>query len=80
MKQRSRPIRRLLERLGPYQYLALLAVPICLIEPLKLIAVLIIGEGRWITGAVIVTFAYAASLMVVDRLFMIVKPKLLNLH
>jgi hypothetical protein len=80
MKRRSRPIRRLLERLGPYQSLALLAVPLCLIEPLKLIAVLIVGEGHWITGTVIVTFAYAASWMVVDRLFVIVKPKLLNLH
>jgi hypothetical protein len=80
MKQGLRLFRHAIEGLGPYQSLALLAVPLCLVEPLKLIAVLIVGEGHWITGALLISLAYAASLLVVERLFVIVKPKLLQLR
>jgi hypothetical protein len=104
-EQGLQPIRRSIEKLGPYQSLALLAVPACLVEPLKLIAVFVAGEGHWITGTVMgkraeanptngadpgmsidlatsqmVTVAYAASLLVVERLFGTVKPKLLQLR
>jgi hypothetical protein len=75
----SRPIRHGIERLSPYQSLALLAVPIGFIEPLKLVAVAIAGEGHWITGAAMIVAAYLGSLFVVERLFRIVKPKLLML-
>jgi hypothetical protein len=60
--QSSRPqgllsrLRRSIEGLGPYQSLVLLAIPVSLIEPLKLAAVAIAGEGHWITGT-IVSFA-----------------------
>jgi hypothetical protein len=80
MKQGLQSIRRFVESLGPYQSLALLAVPVCLVEPLKLIAVFVAGEGHWITGTVMITLAYAASLLVVERLFAVVKPKLLKLR
>ena len=73
-------IRYAIERLGPYQSLALLAVPVCLVEPLKLIATFVVGKGHWITGTVMITLAYAASLLVVERLFVIFKPKLLKLR
>ena len=72
-------LRRTIEGLGPYQSLVLLAIPVSLIEPLKLAAVAIAGEGHWITGTVTIIFAYAASLLFVERLFRIVKPKLLTL-
>ncbi len=72
-------LRRTIEGLGPYQSLVLLAIPVSLIEPLKLAAVAIAGEGHWITGAVTIICAYAASLLLVERLFRIVKPKLLTL-
>jgi hypothetical protein len=72
-------LRRSIERLGPYQSLVLLLIPTSLVEPLKLIAVAIAGEGHWITGAVMIVAAYAASLLLVERLFVIVKPKLLTL-
>jgi len=72
-------LRRTIEGLGPYQSLVLLAIPVSLIEPLKVAAVAIAGEGHWITGTVTIIFAYAASLLVVERLFRIVKPKLLTL-
>jgi hypothetical protein len=72
-------LRRRIERLGPYQSLALLAVPAAIVEPLKLVAVAVAGSGHWISGTITVICAYAASLLLVDRLFRIVKPKLLTL-
>jgi len=49
------------------------------VEPLKLVAVGIAGSGHWITGTVAIVCAYALSVLVVERLFLIVKPKLLKL-
>ncbi|MBV8925763.1 MAG: hypothetical protein JOZ74_10395 [Bradyrhizobium sp.] len=76
----ARGLRRWIERLGPYQSLLLLAVPTSLVEPLKLVAVAIAGEGHWITGTVMIVAVYAMSLVLVERLFVIVKPKLLKLR
>jgi hypothetical protein len=72
-------LRGYIEGLGPYQSFALLAVPTSLVEPLKLVAVAVAGDGHWITGTVMIIAAYAASLLLVERLFSIVKPKLLTL-
>jgi len=72
-------LRRFVKRLGPYQSLVLLLVPVSLVEPLKLVAVVVVGEGHWITGTVMIIAAYAASLLLVERLFVMVKPKLLRL-
>jgi hypothetical protein len=72
-------LRRRIEGLGPYQSLVLLAIPTSLVEPLKLVAVAVVGDGYWITGTVMIIAAYAASIMLVERLFFIVKPKLLTL-
>lgn len=76
--QRSR-LRRHIEGLGPYQSLVLLLIPASIVEPLKLAAVAIAGEGHWITGTAVIVCAYAASLFLVERLFRIVRPKLLTL-
>jgi hypothetical protein len=72
-------LRRSIEALGPYQSLVLLLIPVSLVEPLKLVAVAIAGDGHWITGAAVIIGAYAVSLLVIERLFLIVKPKLLTL-
>jgi hypothetical protein len=72
-------MRRAIEGLSPYQSLLLLAVPTSLIEPLKLIGVAVAGKGHWITGTAIVVAAYIGSLLLVERLFRIVKPKLVTL-
>jgi hypothetical protein len=68
-----------LERLGPYQSLALLLVPAGLVEPMKLVAVAVVGEGHWLTGTGMIVAAYAASIFFLERLFKRVKPKLLTL-
>ena len=72
-------VRRRIEALGPYQSLFLLAVPTALVEPFKLVAVAVAGDGHWITGTCMIIAAYATSLLVVERLFVIVKPKLMRL-
>jgi hypothetical protein len=73
-------LRRFVEDRGPYQSLVLLLVPVGVVEPLKLVAVAVAGEGHWISGTVMIVSAYAASLLLIERLFRILKPKLLTLH
>ncbi len=77
--QNAPRLRRYIEGLSPYQSLALLAIPVSLVEPLKLVAVAIAGAGHWIAGTATVVCAYAVSLTLVERLFKIVKPKLMSL-
>jgi len=57
----------------------LLLVPVSVVEPLKLIAVAVAGEGHWIAGTAMVAGAYAVSVLFIERLFRLVKPKLLTL-
>ena len=71
--------RRWIQKLGPYQSLAVLLVPIALVEPLKLIALFVAGNGHWLSGTGMLIGAYAVSLLVVERLFRVVKPKLMTL-
>jgi hypothetical protein len=71
--------RRRIQKLSPYQSLALLLVPVVLVEPLKLVALFVAGEGHWLTGTGMIIGAYAFSLLVVERLFRAVKPKLMTL-
>jgi hypothetical protein len=72
-------LRRLIEGLGPYPSLLLWALPIATVEPLKLAAVALAGKGHWITGTAMIAACYAFSLLIVERLFVIVKPKLLEI-
>jgi len=71
--------RRRIQKLSPYLSLALVLVPLILVEPLKLIALFVAGEGHWLTGTGMIIGAYAVSLLVVERLFKVVKPKLITL-
>jgi hypothetical protein len=78
-KQYLQRMRRQIQRLPPYPALIILAVPLAIVEPLKIATLFIAGEGHWITGVVAMLFAYAVSLFVTEWLFVIVKPKLLTL-
>jgi hypothetical protein len=78
-KAPGKRLRKAIGKLGPYQSLAVLAVPLCIVEPAKLAALAIAGEGHWFTGTVVILTAYAASLLGVERLFAIVKPKLMKI-
>ncbi|MCK1423571.1 hypothetical protein IVB14_29070 [Bradyrhizobium sp. 180] len=72
-------LKRTIKNLGPYPSLLLLAVPTATVEPLKLVALAVAGKGHWITGTAMIVACYLLSLCVVERLFVIVKPKLLTL-
>jgi hypothetical protein len=74
-----RPLIYYTRRLTPYMALCLLAVPLAVVEPLKLAAVFICGSGHWVAGLIVMLGAYALSVFLVERLFKIVKPKLLKL-
>src|ERR1700716_50817 len=71
--------RRRIQKLGPYQSMALLLVPVTLVEPLKFVALFVAGEGHWLTGTGMILGAYAVSILLVERLFRVVKPKLMTL-
>jgi hypothetical protein len=71
--------RRFVQQLGPYPSLVLLCVPVAMVEPLKVAALVIAGKGHWLSGTATIVAAYAMSLLVVERLFRLVKPKLLML-
>ena len=82
VKRKLKPwarFRRWVQQLGPYQSLLLLLVPLATVEPLKIVALVVAGKGHWLSGAMTIVAAYAMSLLVVERLFRLVKPKLLML-
>jgi hypothetical protein len=50
-----------------------------MIEPLKIVAVVVAGKGHWLSGAATIAAAYVMSLLITERLFRLVKPKLMML-
>jgi hypothetical protein len=70
---------RWLKRRGPYQSLAIVATPLAVVEPAKLVALAIVGKGHWLWGLSVMVAAYSTSIFFLHRLFKIVKPKLLKL-
>ena len=73
-------VRRHIQQLGPYQSLALMLLPILLVEPLKIVALFVAGSGHWLTGTGMMIAAYAVSLVFVERLFKVVKSKLMTMN
>jgi hypothetical protein len=71
--------RRRLQQTGPYLSLLLMLLPLLLVEPLKIAALVVAGKGHWMSGTGILVAAYAVSLLFVERLFKVVKPKLMTL-
>lgn len=71
--------RRRIQQISPYLSLLVLFVSLLLVEPLKIAALFVAGKGHWIAGTGILVGAYIVSLFFVERLFRVVKPKLLIL-
>jgi hypothetical protein len=80
MSRKPTTFRRRLSRLGPYPSLAIVLIPLAIVEPLKLAALVIAGEGHWLTGTAVLVVAYASSLLIVERLFRLLKPNLMRLQ
>jgi hypothetical protein len=76
----SAAFRHRLARLGPYTSLAIVLIPLAIVEPLKLAALVIAGEGHWLTGTAVLILAYVSSMVIVERLFRLLEPNLLRLR
>lgn len=72
-------LRRWVTSLGPYPSLALLAVPLFVLEPAKPLSAYLIATGHFFAGAVVFIAAEVLKLTVVDRLFQLNKKKLLSI-
>ena len=72
-------LRGAIERLPPYPSLLLLSIPWLIVELTKLVALALAGEGHWLSGAGFLVGAYGTGALCTERLFVIVKPKLLQL-
>jgi hypothetical protein len=68
--------RRRIQQLGPCKSLAILLVPLLIVEPVKMAGMAFFGLGHWAGGVCMIVSAYAAGLLVIDRLYRIVKSKL----
>ena len=71
--------RRKIRQLGPYKCLALLLVPLHIVEPLKIAGIAFVSLGHWTVGASIIIGAYVASLLIIDRLYRVAKSKLMTM-
>ena len=71
--------RRKIQQFGPYKCLALLLVPLLIVEPLKITGIAFVSLGHWTAGACIIIGAYVTSLLIIDRLFRVVKSKLMTM-
>src|SRR4051794_1973079 len=79
---RLRPVQRLeaaIARLPRYATLALFVIPLAIIEPLKIYALFLFGEGRWVEGCLIFVVAKVVGLGLAERLFAISRDKLLSI-
>ncbi len=64
--------------LGPYPTLALFAVPILTLLPIKIVALYLIAHGRVGLGILVVVLAKVSGTAISARLFVIAKPKLMT--
>jgi hypothetical protein len=55
--------------LPPYAILLLLAVPLAVAEPAKIYALILMGEGHFVTGVAMMAMAYFVSLVLVERIY-----------
>lgn len=55
--------------LPPYVVLLILAVPLIGVEPLKILGLYWMGSGRFLSGLLLLCSAYAASFLVVERIY-----------
>jgi hypothetical protein len=54
-------VRRKIQQFGPYRSLALLFVPLLMVEPLKIAGLAFAGLGHWVAGACMIVGAYAGG-------------------
>lgn len=62
-----------------YAILGLIAIPFLGAEPLKVLGVVWVAEGRPVAGVAMLAFAYGASLVLVERIYAAGRGKLLTI-
>jgi hypothetical protein len=71
--------RRKIQQFGPYKCLGMLLFPLLIVEPLKIAGLAFVSLGHWAAGACVIIGAYAASLLIIDRLYRVAKSKLMTM-
>ena len=66
-------------RLGPYPTLALLLVPVIILEPLKPLALYLIAKRYVIVGSVVLVVTELLKIVTVERLFNLSRAKLMSI-
>ncbi len=72
-------VERLIASLPPYGALCVLAIPMIVLEPVKLLALWWIASGSLLAGAVLLVAAKIAGMAVILRLHAIAEPKLMSI-
>ncbi len=72
-------LRKWIGSLRPYPSLALFAVPVIVLEPVKPIAAYLIGSGHIAAGVTVLTIGEILKLVIVERLFKLCRRKLLKI-
>ncbi len=65
--------------LGPYPTLALFAVPLIVLEPVKPVAAYLAGTGHITIGVTVLVVGEVLKLVIVERLFSISRHKLISI-
>ncbi|WP_354256679.1 hypothetical protein [Bradyrhizobium sp. F1.13.3] len=74
-----RSVRVWIGSLRPYPALALLAVPVIVLEPVKPVAAYLAGTGHITTGMIVLVVGESLKLVLVERLFCVSRDKLMSI-
>jgi hypothetical protein len=72
-------LRKWIGSLGPYTSLALFAVPVIALEPVKPVAAYLMATGQIAAGVTVLTIGEILKLVIVERLFKLCRRKLLKI-
>jgi hypothetical protein len=72
-------VERWIARLSPYGALAVFALPVTLLFPLKLVAVWLLAQGQWWAATGLFVGAKLASTAIIARIFTLTKPALMQI-
>jgi hypothetical protein len=69
----------LIRSLGPYPTLALFAVPLVVLEPIKPVGLFLIASGKVVDGTVLIALGEIAKITIVERIFHAGRDKLMTI-
>ncbi|WP_394757655.1 hypothetical protein [Rhodoferax sp.] len=72
-------VERRIQALPPYAALALFLLPTAMLLPVKLLALWLIGQGKVLSGSLVILSAKLVGTAIVARLFALTQPALMQL-